>query len=173
MKTNCLVEVNKGNAEQILQVVKSMVKEYENIKLEDFQDVLFPIYALRIEAFREINPEYCAENGGESLMIVSSLIAQEWLATGSLKIGEKVNWDDVIRICESYDIDIDGDVGRALLMDVAGGFLGDVDAGIINNKGEIINKSLLPKSFVMDVFQFNERHGIPNQAKKTLAKAMA
>lgn len=146
--------------------------------LQSCFDNIFPIFRLRVKAFKEINPVFFLNE--EENIVKTTLLAQDVLKTsqqtGFARIFEEqktmmwgdLDYDKLFSLANKYDFEVESSSHPEFLvsLDLARGFIADRNKGIVDIKGNIIKPKSFPHSLVMTIPHKSDNNGIPLNAKK-------
>ena len=127
---------------------------------------LAPIFQLRELCLALLNPVFFARHA--NLIHRAALAAQEYVFSGASReyascMGNK--FQDLPKYKEIHTkYDLNDMVNPNLVMDLAWSFRCDNFAGIIDSRGNIKNRALLPKSRIMGVYHNSDISGTPRNA---------
>ena len=132
---------------------------------------LMPIFRLRVDAFKELNPENFADEYQAEVLIHSCLAAQDYLTASNY-----VTYDGFHSMMEplmqavhqTHGLDRGGNIHPWLVSDLVNSFLHDVKTRVIDKQGNILANPRL--SSVMRTIHGNMDNGIPVQANKLLGE---
>lgn len=132
-------------------------------KYDDEVQNLPQILKIRMDALKEVNPEYFSD----SPELVLSTLAASHLIQKLPQDTQKITKEDLETAHKKYNLDRGGDVNPYLVSDLVFSYFDDVKNGAINSDGKIVN---IKKSEVMKVVHNSKDYGIPANAKNTMAQ---
>lgn len=163
------IEVTEENADKVQELVHRMYlrrkKELDTFVTEykDEVEKLPQILKVRMNALKEVNPDKFSDSPE---LVLSTLAAAE-LIKQFPDGAERLSGKEVKQLHDKYHLAMGDDVNSYLVPEIFFSYFNDVKSGAITKDGKIID---IEKSEVMRVFHNFKKHGIPIDAKETVAK---
>ena len=139
---------------------------------------LLPIYELRIQLLRAMNPKFYTANA--DMIRRSSLAAQDYVLSGTYqeydtRMGTLFKTlPGYINIHKKYHLPYNPEstapINPGLVMDLAWSLRADMINGVVDKTGKLKNISLLPESRVLRVYHNSKFNGTPSVALSILPR---
>lgn len=135
----------------------------EKYTLASQGDKLYPIFKLRLEGLKDVNPQYFKKN--ETEMVKSTLAAQDMIEQGASfdDSGERIT-EEMDTACAKYQLDNGADINPYLLTDMVGAFLQDVEDGTYGRDGALSALEKARTSKLMAIPHNADRNGKASDA---------